>query len=256
MIGMFTDVFLAALPIPFVIKLQLNPRTKFALNTVLALGLIAVGAGAIKVHAQLTFIADKDRLFHDRFFVWAAMELYLGITAASLPTLKPLMAKFLSKALSTLIGSSANEISSKPQSAQPPRPSKYTKYCARKRDSLLSYGVRNESSKNLTQPLPSKPETSFSFYNGIMRRSSVDVHTECTRSGAIEMGRVTWSEVPPPMPSQGDFDEKNKDQCIVRTTMVTTTSEARNVMDNLDLFGPGSQTSVEAPIKARRRDDD
>lgn len=60
-ITIFTDVLLALLPVPIVWKLQTNMRTKVALIGVLALGLVAVAAGAVKVNAQLTFLSKPDR---------------------------------------------------------------------------------------------------------------------------------------------------------------------------------------------------
>ncbi|KAF4556628.1 Hypothetical protein D9617_1g085060 [Elsinoe fawcettii] len=101
-----TDVLLALLPVPIVWKLQTNLRTKVALIGVLALGLVAVAAGAVKVNAQLTFLSKTDRYFKNDFPVWAALELYIAIIAATLPTLRPLMAAFFNGVRST-IGSSS-----------------------------------------------------------------------------------------------------------------------------------------------------
>ncbi|TKX23399.1 hypothetical protein C1H76_4467 [Elsinoe australis] len=105
-INIFTDVLLALLPIPVILSMQLNKRTKAALSFVMLLGFIAVGAGSVKLKWQLVYFSDPDRMFRNRFPIWAAIELYFAILAASLPTLKPLLAKALSATKSSLEESS------------------------------------------------------------------------------------------------------------------------------------------------------
>ncbi|KAK3614198.1 hypothetical protein LTR56_027406 [Elasticomyces elasticus] len=55
----------------------------------------ACGAAVAKIYFLVNFIADKDSTFHDRFFVLAAVELYLGILSASLPLLKRLATRLI-----------------------------------------------------------------------------------------------------------------------------------------------------------------
>ncbi|KAF4548009.1 Hypothetical protein D9617_33g038730 [Elsinoe fawcettii] len=97
-----TDLLLALLPMPIVWKLHASMRTKVALILVLALGLIACAAGAIKVYYQLTFLSQPDRFFTNSFPVWGALEICIAILAGNLPTLKPLFASFFANISSTV----------------------------------------------------------------------------------------------------------------------------------------------------------
>lgn len=90
-VSMFTDVLLVILPMPIIYHLQIERRAKLVLIAIMSLGLIAVGAGAAKTAAQFNFLADPDRFYHDRFFVWAAVESCFGMMCASTPTLRPLL---------------------------------------------------------------------------------------------------------------------------------------------------------------------
>jgi hypothetical protein len=94
-INIITDLLFAILPIPVILKLQVNKRTKITLIVVLSLGFIACVAGIIKAHLQVTAIETPDSAFENKFQIWYMLELCLGILAASLPTLKPLFAAVL-----------------------------------------------------------------------------------------------------------------------------------------------------------------
>ncbi|KAF2228225.1 hypothetical protein BDZ85DRAFT_187943 [Elsinoe ampelina] len=92
-----TDLILALLPMPIVWKLHADIRTKIALMAVLALGLIACAAGAVKVYYQLTFLSQPDRFYNNSFPVWGALEICIAILAGNLPTLKPLFSNFFAE---------------------------------------------------------------------------------------------------------------------------------------------------------------
>lgn len=94
-INIITDILFAVLPIPVILKLQVNKRSKITLIVVLSLGFIACIAGIIKARLQVTAIQTPDSAFENSFQVWNMLELCLGILAASLPTLKPLFAAVL-----------------------------------------------------------------------------------------------------------------------------------------------------------------
>lgn len=94
-VNIITDIAFAVLPIPVVLKLQVNRRTKITLTLVLSLGFIACIAGIVKARLQVTAIQTPDSAFHNSFQIWYMLELCLGILAASLPTLKPLFAALL-----------------------------------------------------------------------------------------------------------------------------------------------------------------
>lgn len=94
-VNIITDVIFAVIPIPVVLKLQVNRRTKMTLTLVLSLGFIACIAGILKARLQVTAIQTPDSAFENSFQIWYMLELCLGILAASLPTLKPLFAAVL-----------------------------------------------------------------------------------------------------------------------------------------------------------------
>lgn len=94
-VNIITDIVFAILPIPVILKLQVNRRTKLTLIAVLSLGFIACAAGIVKAHLQVTAIETPDSAFENSFQIWYMLELCLGILAASLPTLKPLFAAVL-----------------------------------------------------------------------------------------------------------------------------------------------------------------
>ena len=216
---MITDVLLAVLPIPLIWSLSLNTRTKFALNCVLGLGLIAVGAGAVKVHAQAGFLKDPDRLYKDRFAVWAAIELYLGIIAASLPTLKPLAAAFFSATLS-----SSDEVRNGRQlklNHIPPYDSK------RAPDSMLSTQIFSEYASTVTTPVAAATLDRGSYFS-IFRPHQFDTQAPCTRIGSLQHGQVTWREDVPEQSPKLSIEKKKENSCIVRTTRVVTTTELRS----------------------------
>ncbi|KAK4889505.1 hypothetical protein LTR27_011680 [Elasticomyces elasticus] len=94
-VNICTDVLFAVLPIPIIIKLQVNLRTKITLGVILSLGFVACAAGIAKATLQVKFFADADGFWHDSFNVLNMVELCLGILAASLPSLKPLFSQLL-----------------------------------------------------------------------------------------------------------------------------------------------------------------
>ncbi|GAB7359887.1 hypothetical protein MBLNU230_g7415t1 [Neophaeotheca triangularis] len=94
-INIVTDFIFALLPIPIIVKLQTNLRTKVVLGFILSLGLVACAAAIVKAYKQATFFDHPDPFWGYEFFVWNSLELYLGIIAASLPALKPLFSAVL-----------------------------------------------------------------------------------------------------------------------------------------------------------------
>ncbi|PSK36584.1 hypothetical protein B9Z65_1767 [Elsinoe australis] len=186
-ITIFTDVLLALLPVPIVWKLQTNMRTKVALIGVLALGLVAVAAGAVKVNAQLTFLSKPDRYYKDEFPVWAALELYIAIIAATLPTLRPLMAAFFNGVRST-IGSSSGRTKRNTQ----------------------------QTGRNKTRGFPSRAVSTTCSRNDLAR------HETGSQEGLV---LTPLSGKPSPAPTAAS-DEKSKENVIVRTTHIHTVGGA------------------------------
>jgi len=106
-LGMLTDAFLAFIPVPIISRMQLNIRTKICLYLAFGMGLATVTCGAIKSYYLWHYFNDQDRLYYNNYFVWGALELYVGTIAACLVSLKPLISSFLEKAKSTLVTSAA-----------------------------------------------------------------------------------------------------------------------------------------------------
>lgn len=104
-INIATDFTFATIPIPIIVKLQVNTRTKITLGIILSLGFFACAAGIVKAKAQADFVNVTDTTYRDTFNLWNALELYLGILAASLPSLKPLFAALLTTTRTALGGS-------------------------------------------------------------------------------------------------------------------------------------------------------
>jgi hypothetical protein len=104
---MLSDAFLAFIPVPTISGMQLNIRTKICLYLAFGFGLATVACGTIKSYHLWHYFDDRDRLYNNSYFVWAALELYVGIIAACLVSLKPLIASFLEKAKTTLVTSAA-----------------------------------------------------------------------------------------------------------------------------------------------------
>jgi len=215
-INIGTDIILALLPIPVIVSLSLNRRTKIALCVVMGLGVIAVGAGAVKIHAQYGYLTDTDRLYMDRYAVWAAIELYFGIIAASLPTLKPLMAAFLSYSRQTL---HTTPHARRGQKFSP------TIHNARIHDNHFSTVASNEVVSECSSDIQSTRTSSRlgSYFNSKKKMS--DITTDCTRTDSYQLGAV--------MSYSYELDQKKPkiDACIVRTTEVTTTSEPAFMFD-------------------------
>ncbi|CAC9887680.1 unnamed protein product [Aureobasidium pullulans] len=106
-LGMLTDATLALIPVPVISSMQLNLRTKVCLLLAFGMGLATVACGAVKTYHLYYYFEDPDRLYYNSYFVWGALELYVGIIAACLVSLKPLIASFLDKAKSTIVTSAA-----------------------------------------------------------------------------------------------------------------------------------------------------
>ncbi|KAH0377088.1 hypothetical protein KCU89_g17920, partial [Aureobasidium melanogenum] len=91
-LGMLTDAFLALIPVPIISGMQLNIRTKICLLLAFGMGLAAVICGAIKSYHLWYYFEDRDRLYYNSYFVWGALEVYVGTIAACLVSLRPLIA--------------------------------------------------------------------------------------------------------------------------------------------------------------------
>lgn len=64
-VNCITDFLFAFLPIPIIIKLQVNFRTKISLAVILSLGYVACSAGIVKAVKQYGFFKEKDPYWHN-----------------------------------------------------------------------------------------------------------------------------------------------------------------------------------------------
>ncbi|PMD44631.1 hypothetical protein L207DRAFT_579565 [Hyaloscypha variabilis F] len=97
-INIFTDVLFASLPIPIILTLQVNVRTKATLIAILSIGYFACIASVVREVLLANFFKDPDSTFNDTYVIWTAVETNVGILAACLPALRPLFARVLDTA--------------------------------------------------------------------------------------------------------------------------------------------------------------
>ncbi|KAH6711072.1 hypothetical protein BKA61DRAFT_695010 [Leptodontidium sp. MPI-SDFR-AT-0119] len=97
-INIFTDFLFATLPIPVILPLQINIRTKISLICILSLGYFACAAALVREVLLGTFFMDPDPFFEYSFQIWNDIEMNTGILAACLPSLRPLFASMLETA--------------------------------------------------------------------------------------------------------------------------------------------------------------
>ncbi|KAH9882067.1 hypothetical protein J1614_001239 [Plenodomus biglobosus] len=96
-VNIATDLIFALIPIPMVWKLQVTVRTRIGLGIILSLGLFASAVAIYKTPMQANFFEEPDWSGKGSwYYIWQQVELHIGIIAASLPTIKPLIATFSS----------------------------------------------------------------------------------------------------------------------------------------------------------------
>ncbi|CAG8975941.1 hypothetical protein HYALB_00007072 [Hymenoscyphus albidus] len=131
-VNIVTDVLLACLPIPVVWTLQVNKRTKVSLIVVLSLGFVVCFCAIYKTVIQMTAFEDPDRTRDATFSTWYSVELFVGIIAASLPSLRPLFKSILETSTNLMRSGShkfglSSGASSSGQSVRRRAPPTYTK---------------------------------------------------------------------------------------------------------------------------------
>jgi hypothetical protein len=100
MIAIFlaADIILSLLPLMFIFKLHRPLREKIILAGLMGLGLFCSGAAVVKLMLTKKYVTGPDPLW-DMFDlgIWASVELYVGIYAASIPCLRAPFERFLRK---------------------------------------------------------------------------------------------------------------------------------------------------------------
>lgn len=96
-LNILTDLlFSVIIPVPMLWRLHVNFRTWLTLMCILGLGVFACAAGGVKVSFLPNYGKQGDFLWDSRnITIWSATELNVGITAASLPPLRPLFRQVL-----------------------------------------------------------------------------------------------------------------------------------------------------------------
>lgn len=94
-----TDWSFGILPVFFVWKMKMNPRTKLSVILILSLGFFASTATIVRIVyiRQLQLKSDYS-WFGINLVKWSMVEPAIGITAAAIATLRPLFINFLSMA--------------------------------------------------------------------------------------------------------------------------------------------------------------
>ncbi|KAF2786170.1 hypothetical protein K505DRAFT_260469, partial [Melanomma pulvis-pyrius CBS 109.77] len=114
-----TDLIFAILPIPIVWTLCINLRTRISLIIVLSLGFLACAAAIVRMPMIYNLWDSEDPFAYGVWLdVWSVIEMTIGITAACLPSLKPLLT-----ALSNLTPSRRTSRSSNHMPHHAPHPS-------------------------------------------------------------------------------------------------------------------------------------
>lgn len=105
-ISCWADWTLGIIPIFLVWNLQMNPRTKFLVALILAMGGIASTATIIRIPYVKNLKNLSDFLYATSdVAIWSTAETGLGMVASNLATLRPLLRTFLER--SRLFGSSS-----------------------------------------------------------------------------------------------------------------------------------------------------
>lgn len=97
-LNIITDLTFAALPVPMLWNVQINPRTKASLIGIMGLGVFACAAAIVKTSFVVNYGKTGDFLWDSaNLTIWTVIECNTGIIAASLPCLKPIFRTILEK---------------------------------------------------------------------------------------------------------------------------------------------------------------
>ncbi|USW55954.1 hypothetical protein Slin15195_G092730 [Septoria linicola] len=98
-LNMITDILIAALPLPFLRKLQLPRRQKWALMAVFALAGLVVIVSILRLPSLYHLMSSKDITWESPLaYIFSAIEINVAIICSCLPTLRCLFPKLLKAA--------------------------------------------------------------------------------------------------------------------------------------------------------------
>lgn len=90
-INIVTDITFVLIPVPIIRALQIGFKDRLSLMFIVSLGLFACAASAVKLYYQVDALSIVNPLRWNSFNMWNSIEIYTGIIAASLPTLRTLI---------------------------------------------------------------------------------------------------------------------------------------------------------------------
>ncbi|KAH8887982.1 hypothetical protein GQ53DRAFT_843762 [Thozetella sp. PMI_491] len=94
-INVVTDFIFVVTPIPTIVQLKVNRKTKISLIAVICLGFLAVATAIVRLVIGNKPWQLSDGPWNLTFYIWNSAELNAGIIAASLPPLRPLLGHWL-----------------------------------------------------------------------------------------------------------------------------------------------------------------
>ncbi|KAF2431911.1 hypothetical protein EJ08DRAFT_696058 [Tothia fuscella] len=117
----FADLLITTLPIPLILRMNMQKRQRYGVAALLALGYIASIAGIVRTYfTYRTFYQTYDVTWWEYpGFLCAALENDLGVICACIPTLRPLWPHVFGGPINVLTAKIKSWSSSKSSSAEP-----------------------------------------------------------------------------------------------------------------------------------------
>lgn len=93
-VSIFCDILVMLLPVPLLVRLQINMRRKVGLLVIFTLGIFTTICSGMRM-AQIRTIAENGN--STMLVLWGVVELNVGIILSSLPALNPILVRCLGK---------------------------------------------------------------------------------------------------------------------------------------------------------------
>ncbi|RAH68304.1 uncharacterized protein BO66DRAFT_377611, partial [Aspergillus aculeatinus CBS 121060] len=107
---LLTDVWVLVLPVPTILGLQASRRKRLVLTALLSLGAFACIASIARMVYIVRLYRGVDQSWHSvDVSIWSGVELALGIVAASVPSLRPVLDQLAPGVLSSVGRSRSRE---------------------------------------------------------------------------------------------------------------------------------------------------
>ncbi|KAI9151612.1 hypothetical protein HJFPF1_08819 [Paramyrothecium foliicola] len=101
-LGIFADVITVVIPIPWLKTLKLPTRQKVGVAIMLTMGAFVCIVSGVRLQSLNKLLNDPDLTTNTVMaLMWCVLELNLSIIGGSIPTVKPLLKKFLPRLLGT-----------------------------------------------------------------------------------------------------------------------------------------------------------